>query len=150
LTGERAGDYYGSVITKPWPPRRGFAFLRYRFSCCFISSQRLFRPTEGPSLCCILPPFDADQGFAFDKDAGTPCRNLTAQSTCGIYRELAHSGFPGCKHYDCHGAGQYVTALLGLSAGWYESEALVAEAYGLFATAKALHQRMKVQHRVTG
>jgi hypothetical protein len=101
-------------------------------------------------LCCILLPFDADQGFAFDKAAGTPCCNLTPQFSCGIYRDLAHSGFPGCKHYDCHGAGQYVTALLDLDAGWYESEALIAEVYGLFATAKALHQRLKARRRTTG
>jgi len=101
-------------------------------------------------LCCILLPFDADQGFAFDKAAGTPCVHLTPQFRCGIHRELAQSGFPGCKHYDCHGAGQYVTALLGLNADWYESEALLAEAYGLFATAKALHGRVKHRRASAG
>ena len=101
-------------------------------------------------LCCILLPFDADQGFAFDKAAGVPCGHLTPHFHCGIYRDLAQSGFPGCKRYDCHGAGQYVTALLGLGPDWHESEALLAEAYSLFVTATALHRRVKLRRGAAG
>lgn len=100
-------------------------------------------------LCCILLPFDADQGFAFAKDAGTPCTNLAADFSCTIHGELAERGFPGCARYECHGAGQYVSALLGLGARWFESEPLVREAYGLFATARTLHGSLKAK-RIQG
>jgi hypothetical protein len=96
-------------------------------------------------LCCVLLPFDADQGFAFDKAAGAPCSHLTADFRCGIHADLVSRGFPGCSRYDCHGAGQYVTASLGLDARWYESAALVSEAYTLFAATRALHARLKAR-----
>jgi hypothetical protein len=99
--------------------------------------------TRCAGLCCILLPFDADQGFAFSKLAGVPCPNLTAEFRCCIHVDLTGQGFPGCALYDCHGAGQYVTELLQLGANWYESEGLQREAYGLFATARALHARLK-------
>jgi hypothetical protein len=93
----------------------------------------------------VLLPFDADQGFAFDKAAGVPCCNLTPDFRCGIHADLVPRGFPGCSRYDCHGAGQHVTALLGLDARWYESATLVSEAYTLFASTRALHARLKAR-----
>jgi hypothetical protein len=62
-------------------------------------------------LCCVIPPFDALQGFGFDKPAETPCRHLCTDHRCGIHDQLIDRGFEGCVAFDCHGAGQRLTAL---------------------------------------
>jgi len=61
-------------------------------------------------LCCVVPPFDAVQGFGFDKPAETPCRHLCADFRCGIHSTLEGQGFAGCVAFDCLGAGQQLTA----------------------------------------
>ncbi|NCT82128.1 MAG: hypothetical protein GXC94_03225 [Comamonadaceae bacterium] len=63
------------------------------------------------ALCCVIPPFDAAQGFGFDKPAETPCRHLCADHRCGIHDGLTARGFEGCVAFDCLGAGQRLTAL---------------------------------------
>lgn len=63
------------------------------------------------ALCCVIPPYDAAQGFGFDKPAETPCRHLCADHRCGIHEALIPSGFEGCVAFDCLGAGQRLTAL---------------------------------------
>ena len=63
------------------------------------------------ALCCVIPPFDASQGFGFDKPAETPCRHLCADHRCGIHDGLVERGFEGCVAFDCLGAGQRLTAL---------------------------------------
>lgn len=62
------------------------------------------------ALCCVIPPFDAVQGFGFDKPAETPCHHLCADHRCGIHAELIDRGFAGCVAFDCLGAGQRLTA----------------------------------------
>ncbi|MFN3861011.1 MAG: hypothetical protein ACK4R2_06035 [Roseateles sp.] len=62
------------------------------------------------ALCCVVPPFDAVQGFGFDKPAETPCQHLCADHRCGIHAELMDRGFAGCIAFDCLGAGQRLTA----------------------------------------
>ncbi|RZL35089.1 MAG: hypothetical protein EOP35_15530 [Rubrivivax sp.] len=62
------------------------------------------------ALCCVIPPFDALQGFGFDKAAQTPCHHLCADHRCGIHTELMDRGFAGCVAFDCLGAGQRLTA----------------------------------------
>ncbi len=62
------------------------------------------------ALCCVVPPFDAVQGFGFDKPAETPCRHLCADHRCGIHAGLVERGFAGCVAFDCLGAGQRLTA----------------------------------------
>lgn len=61
-------------------------------------------------LCCVVPPFDAAQGFGFDKTAETPCQHLCADHRCGIHDSLIPQGFEGCVAFDCLGAGQRLTA----------------------------------------
>lgn len=61
-------------------------------------------------LCCLVPPFDAAQGFGFDKPAETPCQHLCADHRCGIHDDLIERGFSGCVAFDCLGAGQRLTA----------------------------------------
>lgn len=63
------------------------------------------------ALCCVIPPFDAAQGFGFDKPAETPCHHLCADHRCGIHAELIDRGFAGCVAFDCLGAGQRLTAM---------------------------------------
>lgn len=63
------------------------------------------------ALCCVVPPFDALQGFAFDKAAETPCRHLCDDHRCGIHARLVDEGFSGCVAFDCLGAGQRLTAM---------------------------------------
>lgn len=62
-------------------------------------------------LCCVIPPFDALQGFGFDKAAETPCHHLCADHRCGIHADLEAQGFTGCMAFDCLGAGQQLTRL---------------------------------------
>lgn len=63
------------------------------------------------ALCCVIPPFDAEQGFGFDKPAETACHHLCADHRCGIHEALIPRGFEGCVAFDCLGAGQRLTAL---------------------------------------
>lgn len=63
------------------------------------------------ALCCVIPPFDALQGFGFDKPAETPCLHLCADHRCGIHDGLIAQGFTGCVAFDCLGAGQRLTSL---------------------------------------
>ena len=63
------------------------------------------------ALCCVIPPFDAIQGFGFDKPAETACHHLCADHRCGIHGELIERNFSGCVAFDCLGAGQRLTAL---------------------------------------
>ncbi len=66
--------------------------------------------TSCAALCCVAYPFEKGDGFAIDKDVGTPCPNLSKDDfRCTIHATLAKRGFGGCVSYDCAGAGQRVT-----------------------------------------
>ena len=65
------------------------------------------------AICCVALAFDASAEFAVDKAAGEPCRHLTATNRCRIHSRLPEHGFSGCAKYDCYGAGQRATALIG-------------------------------------
>jgi hypothetical protein len=95
-------------------------------------------------LCCILLPFDADQGFGFDKPAAIPCPHLNGGFSCSIHTSLEQRGFPGCVQFDCHGAGQYVTAQLGLDERWYTCEETIKQAYDLFTAAVQQHTQLAI------
>lgn len=60
-------------------------------------------------LCCTILPFQRSADFAFDKQAGEPCRHLDGEHRCDIHNRLSESGMRGCVAYDCFGAGQTVT-----------------------------------------
>ncbi|GAA1416744.1 pentapeptide repeat-containing protein [Streptomyces thermospinosisporus] len=60
-------------------------------------------------LCCVALPFARSAGFAADKPAGTPCRNLQEDHRCRIHARLRQEGYSGCTVYDCFGAGQKVS-----------------------------------------
>lgn len=64
------------------------------------------------ALCCVALPFDRSPMFAFHKAADERCSHLGDEGRCGIHHDLAGAGFSGCAAYDCHGAGQRVSAAL--------------------------------------
>lgn len=89
-------------------------------------------------LCCVALAFDRGPNFAFDKPAGTACRNLGANHSCAIHDRLEPDGFAGCARYDCRGAGQLVTAMFaGLS--WRDSPAVARQMFAAFAKLREIH-----------
>lgn len=91
------------------------------------------------ALCCVMLPFDADQGFGFDKEAGTPCRHLQPDFMCGIHDKLQEQGFRGCTHYSCYGAGQRVTRLFG-ETHWRSNPERSGEIHAAFVRMHKLHE----------
>jgi hypothetical protein len=91
------------------------------------------------ALCCVVLPFDAEQGFGVDKAANTPCQHLQTDFSCGIHTELAAKGFRGCIHYSCYGAGQRVTRLFG-EVNWHGNPERAVEIYSVFRRMQKLHE----------
>lgn len=88
----------------------------------------------------MAPPFDAAQGFGYDKPAAEPCRHLQPDHRCAIHTELVSRGFPGCASFDCYGAGQHVTQQLFAGRSWRESPELAARMFSAYARQRALHE----------
>ena len=93
-------------------------------------------------LCCVVPPFDAGQGFGFDKPAHTVCRNLPGNFRCSIHHELAVRGFPACAVFDCYGAGSWMTQALFGGASWQSSPQIAQRMFMLYPRYRALHELM--------
>jgi hypothetical protein len=93
-------------------------------------------------LCCVALPFDASQGFGFDKSAHTPCALLRADDRCSIHDSLVVSGFPGCAAYDCYGAGQWVTQHYFQGVSWRDSPQSASQMFDVFRRVRALHELM--------
>lgn len=91
-------------------------------------------------LCCAALPFAAGADFAVDKPAGTPCRNLQTDFTCGIHARLRDSGFQGCTVYDCFGAGQRVSQVTFGGVGWREEPASAKPMFDVFPIVRQLHE----------
>jgi hypothetical protein len=94
------------------------------------------------ALCCVVPPFDADQGFGHDKAAREPCLHLQQDFRCGIYGRLAQQGYPGCVAFDCFGAGQRVTQDLFNGANWSQSPEIATEMFDSYERLRPLHELM--------
>lgn len=94
-------------------------------------------------LCCVALPFAASADFPVDKAAGTPCRNLLADSGCGIHAELRPRGWLGCTVYDCFGAGQQVTQHTYGGRTWLESQELAREVFDVFPVVRQLHEMLR-------
>jgi hypothetical protein len=92
-------------------------------------------------LCCVAPPFDADQGFGYDKPAHEACQHLQADFRCAIHAGLAEKGFPACASFDCFGAGQHATAR---HAGrtWRESNEMAVALFDDYTRLRGLHELM--------
>ncbi|MET8625619.1 pentapeptide repeat-containing protein [Kitasatospora sp. NPDC004669] len=91
-------------------------------------------------LCCVALPFAATADFAVNKAAGTPCRNLQTDFSCGIHARLRDSGFQGCTVYDCFGAGQRVSQVTFGGVGWREEPASAQPMFDVFPIVRQLHE----------
>jgi hypothetical protein len=90
----------------------------------------------------VAPPFDATQGFGYDKPAHLPCVNLRADFRCAIYERLPEHGFSACPTFDCHGAGQYVTQVVFQGAHWRDAPERAAAMFALYPRMRALHEAL--------
>lgn len=91
-------------------------------------------------LCCVVPAFAKSSDFAITKQAGMPCRNLTADFRCGIHARLRDHGFAGCTTYDCFGAGQQVVQVTFGGRDWREDPALAAPMFAVYGVMRDLHE----------
>jgi uncharacterized protein YjbI with pentapeptide repeats len=93
-------------------------------------------------LCCVALPFRISHGFAFDKDAGEPCRHLDGTFRCSIHASLPEAGMVGCTTYECFGAGQHVTQVVYGGASWRDDPEGGAEMFEVFAVVQRLHEML--------
>ena len=93
-------------------------------------------------LCCVAPPFDAAQGFGYDKPAHQPCDHLLRDDRCAIHPQLATRGFPGCVHFDCHGAGQRITSEFFAGRHWRDSAETARAMFEAYSRLLKLHELM--------
>ncbi|TJY43095.1 pentapeptide repeat-containing protein [Cohnella pontilimi] len=93
-------------------------------------------------LCCVALPFAKSADFAFDKDGGTPCRNLRADNRCGIHQNLRNSGFRGCTVYECFGAGQKVSQVTYNGEHWRENPSIAKEMFDVLPIMQQLHEML--------
>lgn len=77
-------------------------------------------------LCCFAPAYLRAQGFPFDKPALAACPWLDADGRCSIHAERAAHGFAACAHFDCHGAGQWITQRLFGGARWSDTPGIAS------------------------
>ncbi|WP_438434911.1 pentapeptide repeat-containing protein [Gorillibacterium sp. sgz500922] len=93
-------------------------------------------------LCCTALAFARSADFAFDKEAGAPCRNLRRDYRCSIHAELRASGCPGCVSYECFGAGQKVSQLVFGGRDWREHPELAAGMFAVYPVMQQLHEML--------
>ena len=91
-------------------------------------------------LCCVALHFDKGPQFAADKPAGQPCRHLAPDNRCTIHAHLAQAGYKGCARFDCHGAGQRLTALM--AGTWRDDPDKLAETTRAFGLMLRLHEAL--------
>ncbi|WP_158965791.1 hypothetical protein [Chachezhania sediminis] len=100
------------------------------------------------ALCCLALAFDKGRDFAFDKNPGEPCRNLSGHS-CAIHDRLEQEGFRGCVAYDCMGAGNRVVQEVFGGLTWRDEPRLARVMTEAFAAMREMHRRIDML-RVAG
>ena len=93
------------------------------------------------ALCCLALAFDKGKDFAFDKNPGEPCRNLSGHS-CSIHDRLTQEGFPGCVAYDCLGAGNRVVQEVFGDRSWQAEPRLTRPMMEAFSGMREVHKRI--------
>lgn len=93
-------------------------------------------------LCCVALPYAKSADFAFDKDGGTPCRNLQSNYLCGIHNDLRNKGFRGCSAYECFGAGQKVSQNTYNGKDWRTNKDITQEMFDLYPIMQQLHEML--------
>lgn len=92
------------------------------------------------ALCCVALNFTKSAGFALDKPAGRPCRNLRDDDRCGIHARLRESGFSGCTVFDCFGAGQKVSQHTFRAVSWRQDPDTARRMFAVFPVMRQLHE----------
>ncbi|MDQ0970123.1 uncharacterized protein YjbI with pentapeptide repeats [Neobacillus niacini] len=93
-------------------------------------------------LCCVALPYAKSADFAFDKDGGTPCRNLQSNYLCGIHNDLRNKGFRGCSAYECFGAGQKVSQSTYNGKDWSTNKDIAQEMFDVYPMMQQLHEML--------
>jgi hypothetical protein len=88
----------------------------------------------------VALPFAKSVDFAFDKEAGEPCRNLGPGLGCDIHDDLRAKGFAGCTVYDCLGAGQQLSQVTFGGRDWREHPAIAGQMFALLPIMRQLHE----------
>lgn len=91
-------------------------------------------------LCCVALPFTRSADFAFDKQAGEPCRNLRGDNRCSIHADLRDKGMAGCTVYDCFGAGQRVSRDTFGGTSWRDDPGVAKRMFAVFPVVRQLHE----------
>ncbi|MBU8571209.1 pentapeptide repeat-containing protein [Bacillus subtilis] len=97
-------------------------------------------------LCCVALPYAKSADFAFNKDGGTPCRNLQSNYQCSIHKDLREKGFRGCSAYECFGAGQKVSQITYEGKDWRNSPETANEMFDVFPIMQQLHEMLWYLH----
>ncbi|MGS0686925.1 pentapeptide repeat-containing protein [Nakamurella sp. GG22] len=96
-------------------------------------------------LCCVALPFQASADFAFDKDAGEPCRHLASKDFgCTIHDRLRERGLPGCTVFDCFGAGQQVSQVTFAGVDWRSAPGTASRMFAVLPVMRQLHELLWV------
>ena len=93
-------------------------------------------------LCCVALAFARSEDFAFRKDAGEECRNLTEEYRCRVHPTLRADGMKGCTVFDCHGAGQRVTNTVFPRTSWRDSPEVAMLGFAVFGVVRQLHEML--------
>ncbi|WP_242450787.1 pentapeptide repeat-containing protein [Priestia endophytica] len=93
-------------------------------------------------LCCVALPYAKSADFAFDKDGGTPCRNLQDHYLCGIHDNLIQEGFRGCVAYECFGAGQKVSRIIYKGKEWKGNKQYAEQMFSVYPIVQQLHEML--------
>ncbi|WP_083386540.1 pentapeptide repeat-containing protein [Paenibacillus crassostreae] len=93
-------------------------------------------------LCCVALPYAKSSDFAFNKDGGTPCRNLQTDYRCGVHKNLRNKGFRGCTVYECFGAGQMISQVTYNGKDWRENPTLAKEMFDVFPIMQQLYEML--------
>ncbi|WP_072691078.1 pentapeptide repeat-containing protein [Rhodococcus marinonascens] len=94
------------------------------------------------ALCCTAFGFSRSEDFAIDKPAGSACRNLETDFSCGIHEGLRARGFRGCTVFDCFGAGQAVSQRVFSGVSWSERPETQREMFSAFKIMRQLHEML--------
>lgn len=91
-------------------------------------------------------PYAKSADFAFDKDGGTPCRNLQSNYQCSIHKDLREKGFRGCSAYECFGAVQKVSQITYEGKHWRSSPETANQMFDVFPIMQQLHEMLWYLH----
>lgn len=100
--------------------------------------------TQCSGLCCLALSFEKSNLFAIDKNAGSPCPNLTGDARCAIHNDLDEKGFAGCIRYSCLGAGQRVTQEVFQGRSWQQNRALLTPMMEAFQTMRQVQELLQL------